>query len=340
MPGLALHAGAPSQPVRAPTGRLAPVNWAGERALGPNKGEGMKHRVWAGALALALMAGHAQADPAKLGSTPAPVVTVKGRSVQDVQNAIVAMMLPAGKTPTRQDQNVMVYEFPLSFWQSIGVQMAQGNSGWQEPKGRLTFTMAQMGSDVMVSNKFETVATNMFNASNSVEITNPVVYNENHLGLQLVAAFAEGRMVPGDHNALGIQAYEKPTRKNRKVGAVIETLVPGAPAEQAGLRPGDVITHIGGVPLAEQSPAAIQLLGFLQIGEAKLQVLNKGEVVVHKRSAPNTPPVAEATSNPAPGEALVPAVPAASVVPAPVTPAPATSTQESGQGWWQKQKGD
>ena len=52
----------------------------------------MKHRVWAGALALALMAGHAQADPAKLGSTPAPVVTVKGRSVQDVQNAIVRLL--------------------------------------------------------------------------------------------------------------------------------------------------------------------------------------------------------------------------------------------------------
>lgn len=297
----------------------------------------MKHFVWSGALALALIAGQAHADPAKLGSTPAPVVTVKGRSVQDVQNAIVAMMLPAGKTPVRQDQNVMVYEFPLSFWQSIGVQMAQGNSGWQEPKGRLTFTMAQMGSDVMVSNKFETVATNMFNASNSVEITNPVVYNENHLWLQLVAAFAEGRMVSGEHNALGIQAYEKPTRKTRKVGAVIETLVPGAPAEQAGLRPGNVITHIGGVPLAEQSPATIQLLGYLQIGEANLQVLNKGEVVVHKRLALNAPAVAQATPNPAPAEA---AVPAASVVPAPVSPAPATSTQESRQGWWQKQKGD
>lgn len=295
----------------------------------------MKHFVLAGALALALIAGQAHADPVKLGSTPAPVVTVKGRSVQDVQNAIVAMMLPAGKTPIRQDQNVMVYEFPLSFWQSIGVQMAQGNSGWQQPKGRLTFTMAQMGSDVMVSNKFETVATNMFNASNSVEITNPVVYNENHLGLQLVAAFAEGRMVPGEHNALGIQAYEKPTRKNRKVGAVIEKLVPGAPAEQAGLRPGDVITHIGGVPLAEQSPAAIQLLGFLQIGEAKLQVLNKGEVVVQKRPAPNTVPSATASAV-APAHAT-PTAPAAA---SPTTTVPTSPTQDGGQGWWQKQKGD
>ena len=149
-----------------PTSTLAPVNWAGERALGPNKGEG-----WSGALALALIAGQAHADPAKLGSTPAPVVTVKGRSVQDVQNAIVAMMLPAGKTPVRQDRNVMVYEFPLSFWQSIGVQMAQGNSGWQEPKGRLTFTMAQMGSDVMVSNKFETVATGSTPLTRTLQIS-------------------------------------------------------------------------------------------------------------------------------------------------------------------------
>lgn len=297
-----------------------------------SKGKGMKHRVWAGALALALIAGQAHADPAKLGSTPVPMVTVKGRTIQDVQNAIVAMMLPAGKTPVRQDQNVMIYEFPLSFWQSIGVQMAQGNSGWQEPKGRLTFTMAQMGSDVMVSNKFETVATNIFNASNSVEITNPVVYNENHLGLQLIAAFAEGRMVPGEHNALGIQAYEKPSRKTRKVGAVIETLVPNAPAEQAGLRPGDVITHIGGTPLAEQSPAAIQLLGFLQIGEAKLQVLNKGEVIVRKRPAPGSNPAESTTAAASPGAAPTP--------PSVAQPqsAPMPASQDSGQGWWQKQK--
>lgn len=291
-------------------------------------GKGMKRFVWAGALALVLIAGQAYAGPAKLGSTPAPVVTVKGRSVQDVQNAIVAMMLPAGSTPIRQDQNVMVYEFPLSFWHSVGVQIAQGNSGWQQPKGRLTFTMAQLGSDVMVSSKFETVATNMFNASNSVEITNPVVYNENYLGLQLVAALAEGRMVPGDHNALGIEAYEKPTRKTRRLGAVIETLVPGAPAEQAGLRPGDVITHIGGVPLAEQSPAAIQVLGYLQIGEAKLQVLNKGEVIVYKRPAPNASHFEAASAE----------APSTDAIPAAATSAPASQTQEGGQGWWQKQK--
>src|SRR5690606_18406012 len=111
--------------------------------------------------------------------------------------------------------------------------------------------------------------------------------------------------------------------------------VPGAPAEQAGLRPGDVITHIGGVPLAEQSPAAIQLLGYLQIGEAKLQVLNKGEVIVHKRSAPNASDAGQATVAPAPAATIVPT---AATVPPPSASAPPSSTQESGQGWWQKQK--
>lgn len=235
----------------------------------------------------------------------------------------------------------MVYEFPLSFWQSIGVQMAQGNSRWQEPKGRSTFTLAQMGPDVVVSNAFETVATNMFNASNSVRITNPVVYNENYLGLQLIAAMAEGRITPGDHNALGITAYKKPTRKTRKLGAVIEGLVPGGPAEQAGLVPGDVITHIGGVTLAEQSPAAIQMLGYLQVGEARLNIQGKGEVVLVKRLAVDValppgsaPEQATATVAPAPqaqlnadtrshvahAELAAPpsAIPAPAVSPAPV----------------------
>jgi hypothetical protein len=287
----------------------------------------LRHAAWA----LLCLAGVALAQPAKLSNTPSPVVTIKNVSLEDVQNAIIATMLPAGRTPVRQDPNVMTYEFPLSFWQSIGVQMAQGNSGWQQPKGRQTFTMAQMGSSVMVTGKFETVATNMFNASNSMELNNPVVYNEQYLGLQLIAAIAEGRMTPGAHNQLGIQDYKKPTRKTKKIGAIIEAITPGGPAEKAGLVAGDVITHIGGVPTAEQSPDAIAMLGFLQIGQAKLQVQGKGEVILTKASDPNqaSQPLESAPSAPTP----VPVTPSAAVSQGQVPPAQQTTSS----GWWKKQ---
>ncbi|RYH00137.1 MAG: hypothetical protein EON58_01265 [Alphaproteobacteria bacterium] len=270
------------------------------------------------------------AEPARLSDTPAPVVTVKNATLQTVQNAIIATMLPAGRTPVRQDPNVMVYEFPLSFWQSIGVQMAQGNSGWQQPKGRQTFTMAQMGSDVMVTGKFETVATNMFNASNSMERNNPVVYNEQYLGLQLIAAIAEGRMLPGAHNQLGIQAYKKPTRKSQKIGAIIEALIPGGPAEKAGLVAGDTITHIGGIPTAEQSPDAVAMLGFLQLGEARLQVVGKGEIVVIKVPAPGVQSVQPVQSQ---SPASLPVSPKTT----PLTPAPSEAASGPQSGWWKKQ---
>lgn len=233
-------------------------------------------------------AGSAAADPARLSNAPSPVVVARGVSTQDVQNAIVGLMMPMGRMPVRQDANLVAFEFPLSFWQSFGVQMAQGNSGWQEPKGRLTFTMAQQGPDAMVGAQFETIATNAFNASNSIAITNNVVYNELFLQLQLIAALAEGRFAIGDHNALGITEYVKPTRKSKKLGAVIKGLVPGGPAQRAGLVPGDIVTAIGGMPTAEQSMDTLRLMGYLQEGVAVLQVQGKGEIRVVKAVRPGS----------------------------------------------------
>lgn len=178
----------------------------------------------------------------------------------------------------------------------------------------------------MLTVKMETVATNMFNASNSIEITNPVVYNENWLALKLIAAFAEGRIVAGNHNALGITDYGKPTRKTRKIGYVIQGVVPGGPAEKGGLMAGDVVTAIGGMPTAEQSPDAVAMMGFLQEGEAILQVQGKGEVKLVKASRPGAPPVASAP--PAPVQ-----VPASTDVPS--SQAPKSEEQKT---WWDQHR--
>ena len=240
-------------------------------------------------LVLALTTGSAAADPARLGSTASPVVMVKGRSTQDVMNAIIGMTLPVGMTPVRQDANSLVFEYELGMWQSVAVQMAQGNSGWQQPKGRQTFTMAQVGPDVMVNAKTEIVAKNMFNASNTVALTSNTAYNDQYLLLQLIAALAEGRFLQGDHNMLGIERYKKPTRKTKIVGIIIDSLVSGAPAERAGLRPGDMITAIGGMPTAEQSDMALTFMGWLQDGTARLTVKGKGEVLVIKNPRPGQP---------------------------------------------------
>lgn len=240
-------------------------------------------------LVLALTTGSAAADPARLGSTASPVVMVKGRSTQDVMNAIIGMTLPVGMTPVRQDANSLVFEYELGMWQSVAVQMAQGNSGWQQPKGRQTFTMAQVGPDVMVNAKTEIVAKNMFNASNTVALTSNTAYNDQYLLLQLIAALAEGRFLQGDHNMLGIERYKKPTRKTKTVGIIIDSLVSGAPAERAGLRPGDMITAIGGMPTAEQSDMALTFMGWLQDGTARLTVKGKGEVLVIKNPRPGQP---------------------------------------------------
>jgi hypothetical protein len=273
---------------------------------------------------------HARAELARLSNTPSPVAIVRNVSVPKVQDAIVGFMLPSGRTPVRQDANVLVYEYPLSFWQSIGVQMLQGNSGWQQPKGRQTFTMAQQGNNVMLTVKLETVATNMFNASNSIELTNPVVYNENYLALQLIAAMADGRIVAGDHNALGITAYEKPTRRTKKIGAVVKGVVPGGPADKAGIVAGDVITAIGGMPTAEQSPDAIAMMGFLQEGVALLQVKDKGEVRVVKRSRPDGPPSAPVL----PSAAATPVSASPTAEPMQATPVGKPKT------WWDQHRDD
>jgi hypothetical protein len=299
--------------------------------------------VLAIALSMGAGAGAAHADPVRLSQSPKPLVTAKNVSLAAMSNAIVGFHMQGGLMPVRQDTNVIVYESELGFWQSVGVQMAQGNSGWQKPKGLTTFTMAQVGEDVMVSMKFETVATNMFNASNSVEINNVTAQNEQYLLLQWLAGLAEGRITKGDHNALGITAYEKPSRKTRKVGYVIKDVVPGGPAQTAGLAAGDVITHIGGVPLAEMSELSVTLLGFLQPQQAELDVQGKGRVVVTKRPGTGTSP----TATPTPTQRAAPATAPVGVAQPLSTPksvhavsptTPAATAPAAPASWWDKQR--
>lgn len=50
----------------------------------------------------------------------------------------------------------------------------------------------------------------------------------------------------GDHARLGIVLRQEKNPATDPIGAVIEALTPGSPAEEAGLRPGDIITTFNG----------------------------------------------------------------------------------------------
>lgn len=244
-------------------------------------------------LALMMMVmGQALAEPEKLSNTVLPAVVAKGVGAAEFQNAVAALMMPKGLTPVRQGRGTLVYEVPLSFWQAMAATTFNGAGSNTQAVGLQTFTFQQSGPDVMATAKFESVATRGGGYySNPMPVDNASTYNEMYVMLQLAAATAEGRYTPGPHNMLGIKAYKKPTRKTKAVGIVIETLQPGGAAEKAGLVPGDVITHIGGVPTAEQSLDMIGMLGFLQFERAVLQVQGKGEVVVVKAAKPTPPEV-------------------------------------------------
>lgn len=234
------------------------------------------------------LAHSAFAQPARLSTSPTPLVTIKNVDLQNVQDAIIGFMLRAGKSPAKQDNNILVYEEDLTGMQAIGVQMLQGNSGWQNPKGRNNFTMARQGNDVILSTKYETVAANMLNASNSILISNDALFNEQYLGLQFIGRLAENRIQVGDHLALGITGYDKPTRKTKKIGSVVSGVVAGGPADKAGIVRGDIVISIGGTPTAGQTIPAISLLGYLQENTAILNIQGKGDVVVTKTPPPNT----------------------------------------------------
>lgn len=249
------------------------------------------------------------AEPAKLAATPIPTATVQNSSPQQVQDALVAINLMLGRTPVRQDPNVLVYEFPLSFGQSLAVQMLQGNSGWQEPKGRCTFAMAKMGTGVVVTGKFETIATNMFNAANAIEINNGVSYNELHLTLQLARKIAEGKIDLSNLPKMGIMMEQKPSKRIMKTGFPIDSVVPGSPAAEAGIVAGDVITAIDGMATAKQSIWSVQLMLVLGETYSDLQLQKAGLVRVAKR------PNATTMSSTPTGPAALPAAAQNSAVP-------------------------
>lgn len=225
-------------------------------------------------------------EPQKLSQTPFPIITVKNVSMPDVQDTIIGVMLRAGVSPVKQESNILVFENELSGMQAFAVQMLQGNSGWQNPKGRQTFTMARQGNDVIVTTKYETVATNMLNASNSITVNSNAMFNEHYLGLQLIAGLAEKRIQIGDHLMLGITAYELPKRKLRSIGVSVVDVVSGGPAQKAGIAKGDIVTSISGIPTPGQTMSALGLMGYLQEEKAVLNIQGKGDITVIKNPAP------------------------------------------------------
>ena len=68
--------------------------------------------------------------------------------------------------------------------------------------------------------------------------------------------------------ALGVVVTMEPDGTRDAIGARLQAVTPGSPAEEAGLRPGDVITRFNGAPVGvaepdeddEESPAAIRLI--------------------------------------------------------------------------------
>jgi serine protease DegQ len=63
-------------------------------------------------------------------------------------------------------------------------------------------------------------------------------------------------------------------------GALIVSVDPGSPAETAGIRPGDIVVGVDGVPIDAERPFA-NLLGLARTGvELQLDVLRDGEQFV------------------------------------------------------------
>lgn len=73
----------------------------------------------------------------------------------------------------------------------------------------------------------------------------------------------------GDHARLGVVLRQEANPATDTVGAVIEALTPGSPAEEAGLQAGDIITKFDGHPLTsgpvdadeDESPPTARMMG-------------------------------------------------------------------------------
>ena len=118
---------------------------------------------------------------------------------------------------------------------------------------------------------------------------------------------------------LGLVADDK---NDRGRGVRILEVRPGGPADKAGLKPGDLITGLGGMRLRQMSEMALILKQVRPGGSVRFEVLRDGQKQQMELTAVGRPP-AEAIPAPPPDAAELPAAEPPQPIPPPVAvPAP------------------
>lgn len=77
-------------------------------------------------------------------------VTFRAREITAVQNLIVAHCIQGGSTVTAQTANGVTCEHQLSGSQAFWTQLAIGNAYSTTPVAQIRYSLAQLGTDVMV----------------------------------------------------------------------------------------------------------------------------------------------------------------------------------------------
>jgi S1-C subfamily serine protease len=87
---------------------------------------------------------------------------------------------------------------------------------------------------------------------------------------------------------LGIRyQYITPTIASRyglpvEWGVYVSGIIPGSPAEKAGLQPGDIITQLGNIPIDETHPYYNTLFSFSPGDEVEIHFIRNGRKMVVK----------------------------------------------------------
>jgi hypothetical protein len=205
-----------------------------------------------------------------------------------VKAALVSIMTSAGFLPDSDTQFMLSFWRELSGFQEFGARLFMGNSYSERPQQHVQFVLVPQGDGTLVRVTGDVSVKMPLGTVNRASITGNKRFRKDagalldSLGATLGAPRPEAPVeaaapVPVEADVfIGLATLENAGKPEPASGVGVVCLVGGAPAERAGIRPGDVIVEISASKVASDAELGAALGKLRPGGGVQVKVQRDG----------------------------------------------------------------